>query len=325
MADEIVINGVGRGLGSEVDEYGNESRVVELIQKVKSLELEKAELACGNDEARERNHELMVEIERLKGEEEDMRGKLERMRLEIELAEDGKRVMDSIMKRAADLETEVVRLQHDWISATHEVEEVNRDAVELRRVVEEKEKRIEGLEVEVEALRNRKADSEMKVRDFERDVGVSLAREVELKSEKVRAETELQEKIREKEGLVSAYEKKVDTMEGEVGKIRAELEKVKKDKSVLEDALKESEEKVKKLEQKMIELQRELEVAESVVGALMEKAGKAVNGKREIADAVDGKCLIGLKDHWHMVAVGSAGAIAVAAVMVHVYFAKRQS
>ncbi|KAI4383375.1 hypothetical protein MLD38_009220 [Melastoma candidum] len=309
MADEIAINGIGREAAHD------ETRIVELSRKVKSLELEKAELARGNDEAKQRNHELLNEVKRLKGEGEAMRAKIEDMRMEIELVDEGRRAMDSIMKRAVDLETEVSRLQHDLVSALHEVEEVNRDAANLRGILAEKEKKAGELEFEVEAMKKGKAESENRERELERKVGDLAAKESEWKSEKARSETELQGRLKEKEGLLSEYKKKVETLEAELGKSKAELEQVRKDKSVVGDSLKESEEKVKKLEREMMELQRDLSAAECVVMGMKEKA----------RDAVGGKCLVGMKEHWHLVAAGSAGAVAVAAVMAHVYFSKRRS
>ncbi|KAI4331114.1 hypothetical protein MLD38_029335 [Melastoma candidum] len=321
MADEITINGVDRGSELEVDGYERESRVVELINEVKSLELENDELARCAVEVQERNDGFVAEIERLMDDEVDMMVTLEGMRVEIDSAEDEKRAIKSVMKRAVDLETEVVRLQHELISTTQEVEEMSRKAVELRGVVEEKEERIAGLAIKAKDMRSGKVDSEVKTRELESEVEVLLASE----SERVRVETELQGTIEEKEGFVSAYEKKIAAVEAEVRKGRVELEKAKKDKSLLEDAVKESEEKAKKLDQNMIELRRELKTAESIISGLKEKTGDAINGREVVADAADKKCLIGLKDHWHMVAIGSAGVIAVAALTAHVYFAKRQN
>ncbi|KAI4385075.1 hypothetical protein MLD38_003139 [Melastoma candidum] len=309
MADEIVINGIGREAAHD------DSRVVELRGQVKSLELEKAELARGNEEAEQKNHELVNEIKRLKGEGDTMRAKIEEMRMEIELVEEGRRAMDSIMKRAVDLETEVSRLQHDLVSAMHEVEVVNKDAVKLRRTLAEKEKKVGGLEVEVETLKKGKSESESKARELERKVGDLAARESEWEREKVRSETELRGRLEDKEGLVSLYKKKVETLEAELGKSKAELEQVRKDKSIVGDSLKESEEMVKKLEKEMMGLQSDLSVAESAVMGMKEKA----------RDAVGGKCLVGMKESWHLVAVGSAGAVAVAALMAHVYFSKRRN
>ncbi|KAK4770156.1 hypothetical protein SAY87_030688 [Trapa incisa] len=319
MADEAAINDV---VDQDFFDTGNEDKVNELAQKLKSLELERAGLVRGSDENNERIRELLDEIERLKSEEASRRDKFERMEREIELAEDGERAMESIAKRAVELETEVARLQHDLISVTSEGEEASKELAELRTVVEEKGQKVEVLELELENLKTGRAEGEMKVRDLERKIGVLEVKEIEGKSDKLRLERELMENIGEKEKVITELKEKMESLEVIARREALKLEKLKKEKSDMDVALRESEKKCKDMESKLHDLQGELERAEKVIGQLKETSMDTINGTvgglREIID-VGSK---GSKVQWPLLAVGSTGTVAVVAALAYICYAK---
>lgn len=325
MADEAIVNGAS---DPEVenphraDRSGTDSEVNDLTLKLKLLELEKFNLSRENDEAKERVGELVAEIEKLRSEDGEMRAKLEKMEREVELGEEGKRAMESIVKRAMDLEIEVSRLQHDLISAMSDADEANKEVAELRSAAEEKGRRIEGLEREVDGLKNGRAESDIRVRELERKIGALEVRESEARSEKVRAERELREKVEEKEREISGLKEKIGDLEARIVKVLSELQSSKNEKMGAEDALKKSEEKAKEMESKLVELQGELEQAEKVIGGLRDKTAETINGRREIVDAIEDK---GSKLQWPVVAAGSTGAIVVAAAVAYVCYGRRQS
>lgn len=322
MSDGVAINVVEDQKAEDSFDTGDEAKVNEMTQKLKSLELERADLVRGSDETKERIRELLDEIERLKSEEASMGEKLERMETEIELAEEGKRAMESIVKRAVELETEVSRLQHDLISTMSEGEEANKEIAELKTVVDEKGQRVEVLEIELENLKTGRAESEMKVRDLERKIGVLEVREIEGKSEKLRVERELKEKIGEKEKEITELKDKVESLEVVVRREALELEKLKKEKSGLDESLWESEKKAKVMESKLLDLQGQLVRAEKVISELkvhaMDTINGTVDGLRGIADE-GGK---GLKMQWPLVTVGSTGAVAVVAAVAYICYAR---
>lgn len=322
MSDGVAINVVEDQKAEDSFDTGDEAKVNEMTQKLKSLELERADLVRGSDETKERIRELLDEIERLKSEEASMGEKLERMETEIELAEEGKRAMESIVKRAVELETEVSRLQHDLISTMSEGEEANKEIAELKTVVDEKGQRVEVLEIELENLKTGRAESEMKVRDLERKIGVLEVREIEGKSEKLRVERELKEKIGEKEKEITELKDKVESLEVVVRREALELEKLKKEKSGLDESLWESEKKAKVMESKLLDLQGQLVRAEKVISELkvhaMDTINGTVDGLRGIADE-GGK---GLKMQWPLVTVGSTGAVAVVAALAYICYAR---
>ncbi|KAK3446234.1 hypothetical protein EUGRSUZ_A01969 [Eucalyptus grandis] len=324
MADEAIVNGVRdpevenpRPATDQAD-----SEVNDLTMKLKLLELEKFNLLRENDETKERVRELMAEIETLRSGEGQMKARLEEMGREVELAEDGKRAMGSIVARAADLEIEVSRLQHDMISVMSDADEANKEVVELRSAAEEKGRRVEGLEREVEGLRNTRAESDIKVRELERKIGALEVRESEARSEKVRAEVELREKVEEKEEEISGLKEKIGDLEARIAKVGSELQSSNKEKMGAEDALKKSEEMAKKMESKLVELQRQLEQAEKEISGLKDKVAETINGRREIVDAIEDK---GPKLQWPVMAAGSTGAIVVAAAVAYVCYSRRQS
>ncbi|XP_048127735.1 peroxisomal and mitochondrial division factor 1 isoform X2 [Rhodamnia argentea] len=238
MADEAIVNGVSDPEVEDphpADQRGVASEVNDLPLKLKLLELEKFNLLRENDETKERVGQLMAEIEKLRSGEGEVRAMLEKMKREVELAEDGKRAMESIVKRAADLEIEVSRLRHELNDA---------DGTSEGSVVEEKNQRIEGLEREVEGFKNGRAESDIKVRELERKIAALEVRESEVGSEKVRAEMELRGKVEEKEREISGLKE-------EIAMLMSELQSSKDEKKAAEDASKKSKEKAKEMESKL--------------------------------------------------------------------------
>ncbi|KAK4787814.1 hypothetical protein SAY86_011647 [Trapa natans] len=322
MADEPAINGVEDRDAEDFFDAENEAKIDELTQKLKFLELERADLVRGSDESKERIQELLVEIERLKSESAVSVDKIERMEKEIELAEEGQRAMDYVVKRAAELETEVSRLQHDFVSAMSEGEQSNKEIAELKTLEEEKGKRVDRLEKEIVFLKKDKAESEMKVRDLERKIGILEVRETEGKSEKLRVEMELKEKIGEKEKEIGELKYKIESLESLVKREALQLEKWKKEKSCADNAVKEWQKKATEMESKLLDLQGDLEGAEKVISEMKERAAETINGTinglRGITDADDK----GWKVQWPLLAVGSTGAVAVVAAMAYICYAR---
>ncbi|KAL0002227.1 hypothetical protein SO802_016008 [Lithocarpus litseifolius] len=338
MADkEIIINGAESDQTGEsfydLDQRGGggaggsdyDARVSELNRKIESLEREKVQLVNENSESKERIKKLSFEIGELRNDNASKKEKLGEMEKEIERSGEELKALESVARRAVELETEVSRMQHDLISTMSESEEANKEASELKRALGEKGERVERLEIEVESLKKEKLESEKRVRELERKVGVLEMKEVEEKSKKVRIEEEMREKIDEKEREIGGFRKKVQELESVVAKNGAELEKWMREKLGLEESLRESDEKAKVAESMMLGLKKEVEEAERVISGLKEKAAEAINGSvngvREFV--VEGEKKSGLKLDWLVVA-GSTGAIAFAAAAAFVIYARRR-
>lgn len=316
----MVINGVASdGIDDQTGEsfYGldqrgdNDARVLDLSKKIESLELEKLQLVDENAETKERIKKLTAEIEELKNDDAGKKEKLGEMEKEIERSDEGKKALEAIAARAVELETDVSRLQHDLISAMSEVEEGNKEVIELKR--------------EVETLKNEKVESEKRVRELERKVGVLEVKEIEEKSKKVRIEEEMREKIDEKEREIGGFRKKVEDLESLIANKGVEFEKWMREKLGLEALVRESEEKAKSMESKFFGLQKEVEEAEKVISGLNEKAVDAINGSVNGIRTRDiGGENKGLKLDWPVVAAGSSGAIAFAAALGYVIYVRRR-
>ncbi|KAJ4830002.1 hypothetical protein Tsubulata_035514 [Turnera subulata] len=253
------------------DQGENETK---LRQRIEALEQEKLSLVRENKEAGDQVAKLTAEIEFLRSEEEEMR-----LRLEI------KRVMDVVSARAAELETQVARLQHDLISAMSDGQEASAEAAGLKKALAEKDGKLEEIKKE-------KAETDRKVRELERKLGVLEMKESEEKSKRLRVEDELREKNGDKDKELCGYKRRI-----------AELEEI-----------------VRATEGSMEELKKQTEAAQSVIAGLKEKTVEVINGieidTREKKELKRGQLPV--------VAVGSAGAVVVAATLVYLYCARRK-
>ncbi|GAB2287491.1 hypothetical protein Dimus_021867 [Dionaea muscipula] len=129
------IAGLENDLAREKDE--SEKKISELKAEVEELRKGKLDLVNEKDEAKKKIVELEAEIERLRGEKAAMKDEIDGIKkAEMERSEDGRRAVESIAKRALELETEVSRLQHDLITAATAADESTREVAELRREIE---------------------------------------------------------------------------------------------------------------------------------------------------------------------------------------------
>lgn len=327
MAEDKILNGImtpaEEFYDPDQDGSASEGNMSELLKKkIEALHHEGEEKVAGNAERKEEIKKLMLEIDGLRSNEAEMKEKIRTLRGEVEQSLEAQKAVEVIASRAAELETEVARLQHDMISEMSAAEEARTDAAELRRVLKEKESRLENLEREVEGLKQGKVDSDMKVRDLERKVGVLEKREIEEKSKKIRVEEEMRDKIDEKEKQIRGFTQKIEELEMIVVEKGSELETWVKEKLNLEEALRESEEKARNMESNIAQLRENAEEAEKVIRTLKEKAVEVVNtAVNGVDDEVKG--LKGLNLQWPAVA-GTVGAIAAAAAVIYVCYGRRR-
>ncbi|CAM8990160.1 unnamed protein product [Rhodiola kirilowii] len=273
MADESVLNGVAaegedQTAESFYDFEAETTKVSDLVKKVEVLEREKVELVKENEEVKEKVRKWEKEVLELRSEKEKME------ELVKKAGEDGK-VVDAIAGRAADLETEVSRLQHDLVSAMSEGDEANAELREMKKELEEKklsvgklerEKKLmkEGFLAEIEEVKKAKAVVEAKVGELEGKIkGI---------------EEEPEAKLVLKESEISVLKNKVAEWEASVSSSASELHKEKAERKALEEALKTSEAKVSELEAKLTQLQKKVKEAERVVSGIKETTVEAVNG-----------------------------------------------
>lgn len=307
------------------DDFYDADQTASLSRKVSTLEWEKGELERENRVTKEKINQLTNEIENLKSGEREMKEKLREMELEVERNDEGKDVLETVANRAMDLETEVSRLQQDLISAMAEGAEANTEVVELKRVLEAKGEKIDSLEKELESLKKAKADSEKRVRELERKIGVLEVKETEEKSKRIRVEEEMRERLEEKDGEVSLFKMKIVELEAVIARNGVELQKWMKEKSNVESVLRESEEKSRAMELKMGQLQKDVVDAGRVITELKEKTVGVINGTvNEMKEILDGRNEMGSKGLSLPVVAGSAGAIVAVAAVVFVLYGRRR-
>ncbi|XP_047330372.1 peroxisomal and mitochondrial division factor 1-like [Impatiens glandulifera] len=316
------------------DNNGNASFA--LSQKFEALELEKRELTEENESMINRIEKLKAEIQGL----ENDKGELKKV---IEVSEADKKVLESTAARAAELETEVSRLQRDLISSNADGEEVGKDLFELRKAMEELKKSelekslkldvlekernslVERIHKDADGVKEAKALTDARVREMEKKIEGLEQREVREKSDRITIEQETKAKLDEKDGEIRRLKTQVEDLESISMESSLELERLNKEreeleivKNELEAHLKKSERKVKEMGRKADELVKELESSERMMIALKEKR-LDMNGTKSssIDDSRDQLELsTGWELQWPVVVAASTGAsiAAVAAV-----------
>ncbi|GAB4855261.1 hypothetical protein Ancab_023881 [Ancistrocladus abbreviatus] len=294
--NDIMINGVN-DVPSEFDDFMSKksgatatdddgSRVFHLNHRIEELEREKRE----GEEGMKR---MEAEIEDLMKENAAMQEQIDELKkAEVEKSESESKALESIAKRAMELETEVARLQHDLITSMNAEEEANQEIEELRR-------EIDGLKREKAAL---EADSERKISELER------------KNE------ELQEKGRVAESEKAKAEQnanaRMDETEGEIVRLRREKKEVEESVSVLKAQLKKSDEKVKEMEAKLTQLMEKSEESDKMISGVMEKAAA-----RDGVDGLVGRNKFGgFRGLKVQLPVAGAASAAVVLAAVSVYY-----
>ncbi|KAL1307604.1 hypothetical protein HN51_049504 [Arachis hypogaea] len=294
----------------------NFSNGVDERSRIEALERERDELASESAERKEQIKKLVMENEGLRSDGDEMREKVLAMEKELEQSRDATKVASAIAARAAELETELARLQHDTISDISAAEELAAEAAELRKLLSENESK-------VELLKKDKSESEEKIRDLEKKIGALEKKDIDERNKWTRVEEELREKIQEKEKEVLELGQKIKEVENFAKSKSSDMEEWVKEKLSLQEALKKSEEREKSLELFVARLKEEAGVAENVIRGLNQKVD-TVNGgvKGNGVIARDGKGVKGLNVQWPMVAAGST--VVAAAAVICVFYGKRR-
>lgn len=321
MSDLTIVNGVSDDKNIQIEDNsgdGNDSKVAALMQKIAALEQEKSELVHENEIVKERVSKLKGEIE----ESDAENGKLK----------SESKVLDSIAGRAAQLETEVSRLQHDLLSSINENQEISAELSVTKQEIEELRKSEVSKSASLEAMQRERnlllekiskdsegvKESNSRVSDLEKKIQALEMRDSGYKSEKIKAEEEMKEKIEERDVKIRDLQSLVDDLEAVLERSNKEREELEIVKNELEALLKKSERKVKEMEGKMGLLHKELEGSEKMISGLKEKAADGINGDDVVIErgivGDDEKGFLGFNLEWPVMAA-SAGAIALLAVV----------
>ncbi|KAL5716441.1 hypothetical protein ACHQM5_018130 [Ranunculus cassubicifolius] len=224
MAEEPIVNGVS-------------SDQTEVKSKV-WFEDEKARLIRENEENEEKIKLLMDEIDALKTDRAEMKKRLnEQLQKEIGQSEQDKKALEAISSHAADLETEVSRLQHelaDSEDAIKELSEVKSAFEGLKQSDKEKAEQIEKLVKEkaelVEKLAAEKAANESRIQELEKIVAEYVSKVSKKESEIVVLKKENDGKDTQAIAIrdeLKKSEANAEAMEAELGELRTKVEEYK--------------------------------------------------------------------------------------------------
>ncbi|GFP87872.1 hypothetical protein PHJA_000930900 [Phtheirospermum japonicum] len=272
MADETVINGEFSDART-VDIAGDEasSKISGLTAKITDLEHENAKTILENEGYKQQIDELKASVKALTAETAELRK-------QVDEAESENKVLGSVAARAAELEADVSRLQHDLISTTSDLQETTVEVSNLKRDLEgAKEK-----DVKLEAIGNERDLLLAKVEKLE-ELQSSLRGEYEAKEKEIRG---LKKRIEELEVAVESskgFEKLKNKLEKEIEKFKVEI-------SSLQSGLKEKENVINEFEIKERENGDALIVGEKelAIGGLKQKDWVVVGGSAVAAVAVLG-------------------------------------
>nr|GLL47252.1 peroxisomal and mitochondrial division factor 2-like [Ipomoea trifida]GMD87632.1 peroxisomal and mitochondrial division factor 2-like [Ipomoea batatas] len=276
MADESATNGDVFIDGAEIganDDSQSESKTSVLSQKLAASEKENRELVRENEVVKEIEEKLKKTIEKLESERAELRKKVEKSGTE-------NRALGSVAARASELEGEVVRLQHDLITATNGLAEANSEVSQLKAA-------LEGLKTSEEEKRLK-----LEAVEGERNVLIEKLTKLESSENDHRAEMEAKEQVnrvltKKIQDLVNAsvLAKGLDKEKEELRKRLDELEKMKTE-----------------LEEKLEEKER-LITEKTVHGS--------VNGIKD--------CHPGLKMEWPVIAGSAVATIAAVSVVFYLH------
>ncbi|CAJ2634100.1 unnamed protein product [Trifolium pratense] len=311
MADDGVSNG---GVNDQYE--------VQSVTKISALERERDELVTENNAKKEEIKKLSDELEELRSKSEEKREKIDELLAEVERSQDAVKAAEVIAARAADLETQVSRMQHDMISDMSASDELKKESDGLKEVLKEKESRVEELVKEVESLKKVKSESEARIKDLEKRIGGLEMKEIDERNKRIRVEEELRDKIGEKDREIEGFRSRVEELEKVAGEKNHEIGDWVNEKLSLEKALRESEEKAKVFESNIIQLRNEAGEAEKMIRSLNEKAVEIVDRDINGNDGIEREGGNERKLQWPIVAAGAGSTVAVAA-LIYVYCAKR--
>ncbi|KAL3652458.1 hypothetical protein CASFOL_002139 [Castilleja foliolosa] len=285
MADETVINGEFSD-ALTVDIAGDEdsSKITGLTAKITDLESENAKIILENEGYKQQIDELKASVKALTDE-------TAQLKIQVGEAESENKVLGSVAARAAELEADLSRLQHDLISATSDLQETTVEVSNLKRDLKGAKEKEKEKDIKLEAL------------EKERDLLLVKVEKLEELQSSLRGESEAKEKeIWFLKKCIEDLEVAVESSKGlekSKNELEKELEKLKVEISGLQSGLKEKENVISEFEIK------ERENGDALIG-----------GEKELANGD-----LKQKD-WVFVGGSAVAAIAVIGAICYVHARK---
>ncbi|CAA0808668.1 Peroxisomal and mitochondrial division factor 2 [Striga hermonthica] len=236
MADESVIN------GEFSDDQNVEISGDEASAKISGLTVKVADLERENAKTVQENEGYKQQLEQLKASIKELNSEIVELKKEIDKAESESKALGAVAARAAELESEVSRLQHDLVSAMSDLQESTTELTSLKKDFERVKEKEKEKDVQLEAI--------VKERDL------LLVKVEEMESEESSLRGELVGKEKEISGLKKSNEDLKVAVESSKGSeksnndLEIEIEKLKLEISILQSSLKEKENVISGFEMK---------------------------------------------------------------------------
>ncbi|KAK6157087.1 hypothetical protein DH2020_011335 [Rehmannia glutinosa] len=288
MADETVINGEFSD-DQTVEITGDEasSKTSGLTQKITDLERE-------NEKTIQENEGYKQQIEELKASIKELSTVIVECKKQVEKAESENKALGAVAARAAELEAEVSRLQHDLVSATSDLHDSTVELSDLRR--------------DLEGVKEREKEKDVKLEAIGKERDLLLAKVEKLVGEHSSLRDESEGKEKEIRGLKKSIE---------------DLEVVVESSKSLEKLKSELEKAIEKMKVEIGTLQSSLKEKENVISGFEMKEGavaECANGDASIESGKKG-LIGGLKQkEWMVVGGSTVAAVAVMGVVEIVDF-----
>lgn len=286
MADEPEINGkFFDDLSLEVAGDESPPKIWMLNQRISDLEQENDTIIRENEEYQKRIEDLKASMKELSAENVDLKKQLDKAQSENSAAA-------VVVARAAELETEVSRLQHDLVSA---MSDLQGSAVEIL-----------DLKKDLEGVRSRENEKGVKLEAMEKEKALLMSKVGKL--EKV--ESGLRVELMGKEREIQVLRNNVEELEVVVGNSKS-----------LETLKDELETKIVIMKAEIIRLESSLDEKEKVISGLERKERAIRDDVNDInvdsvIDEGGKKGIVGGSKQWDWLIAGGSTIAAVAALSV---------
>ncbi|KAL8507965.1 hypothetical protein ACS0TY_018494 [Phlomoides rotata] len=292
MADETVINGeFPEDQTVEISGDENSSKISSLTLKISDLERENGKIIRENDDYKQQIEELKESIKELSNENDERKKQLDK-------AESENRTLGVVAARAAELEGEVSRLQHDLVSATSDLQDTTGE--------------LSGLKKELEGVKKRETENDAKLIAITKERDLLLSKFEKLNE----VEISLRDESASKEKEISSLKKSLE-----------ELEVVVESSKVLEKLKKELEKTIENLKGRISVLETSLDEKQKVISGFEMKKREVeenVNGDDALIDGEKKGAIGGLKQRdWVVVGGSTIAAVAVVGVVCYMHAAKK--
>ncbi|XP_073126260.1 peroxisomal and mitochondrial division factor 2 [Henckelia pumila] len=295
MADETMINGEVFD-DPELEITGDDaSDASGLNQKVDDLKQENNEIARENREYKQRIDLLKDSVNVLRDENVELKKKVDEAKSE-------NKALGAVAARAAELEAEVARLQHDLVSTISDLQESTIELSDLKR--------------DLTGVKDREKEKDVKLEALQKEKNLLLSKVEDL----VVVQSSIRGELEGKDKYISDLKKKVDDLEWAVGRIKT-LESLKND---LEKTVEKMKVEIGDLESRVDEKEEMINDFIMKERAVLDDVYGVINGNAAVVDGRKGFIGNLKQKDWVVMAGSTFAAVAVMGVACYIHQAARK-